>query len=142
MFSAELVATAPNVHRCRCGCLYCSASSPFECFGCWYLDSASTFQCARSSVYRAWVGWSVNLPRSVSAQITAGNSGKVTGNGHSLPLTNQTFRDGVPHETRAYAIAKPAHHTVILKQKQQLEKPYQIPEVRRFREKWPLRAQI
>jgi hypothetical protein len=46
----------------------------------------------------------------------------------TLPITNQTFRDGVPHETKAYAIAKPAHHPVILKQKQSLEKS--VPNLR------------
>ena len=44
------------------------------------------------------------------------------------PITHQTFRDGVPHETKAYAIAKPAHHTVILKQKQSLKKS--VPNLR------------
>jgi hypothetical protein len=33
-----------------------------------------------------------------------------------------SFRDGVPHKTKAYAIAKPAHHPIIIKQKQQFEK--------------------
>ena len=39
-----------------------------------------------------------------------------------LPVTNQKFRDGVPHETKAYVIAKPAKTTRKSKQKQQLEK--------------------
>mgnify|MGYP001428794174 CR=1 FL=1 len=29
--------------------------------------------------------------------------------GHAR-ITNQKFRDGVPHETKAYAIAKSANH--------------------------------
>jgi hypothetical protein len=31
-------------------------------------------------------------------------------------ITNQTFRDGVPHETKAYANAKSAHHPYFFKQ--------------------------
>ncbi|KFB72496.1 MAG: hypothetical protein AW09_002317 [Candidatus Accumulibacter phosphatis] len=33
------------------------------------------------------------------------------------PITTQTFRDGVPHETKAYAIAKSAHHFKFVKRK-------------------------
>ncbi|MEF8712817.1 MAG: hypothetical protein V5B39_04455 [Accumulibacter sp.] len=40
----------------------------------------------------------------------------------AAPTTNQAFRDGIPHETKAYANAKPAHNPVIPKQKQRLEK--------------------
>jgi len=42
--------------------------------------------------------------------------------GRQPPLTIQTFRDGVPHATKAYAIAKPAHYPEILKRKQSVKK--------------------
>ena len=37
-------------------------------------------------------------------------------------VANQKFRVGVPHKTKAHAIAKPAKNTRKLKQKQMLEK--------------------
>jgi hypothetical protein len=37
-------------------------------------------------------------------------------------VTNQKFRDGVPHESKAYAIAKPASSPLKIPQKQPLEK--------------------
>jgi hypothetical protein len=43
-------------------------------------------------------------------------------------ITNQTFRDGVPHETKAYAIAKSAQHPYFFKQIQSLEKS--VPNLR------------
>ena len=45
-----------------------------------------------------------------------------------LPITNQKFRDGVPHETKAHAIAKPAKTTRKLTPKQRLEKT--VPNLR------------
>jgi hypothetical protein len=39
-----------------------------------------------------------------------------------IGITIQKFRDGIPHNTKAYAIAKPVHYPIIIKQKQRLEK--------------------
>ncbi|MBL8393384.1 MAG: hypothetical protein JNK99_01345 [Candidatus Accumulibacter sp.] len=63
-----------------------------------------------------------NLPKVVSTQITVEALRGKSPQEPFPPTANQTFRDGVGHKTKAHAIAKSAHHPVILKQKQQLEK--------------------
>jgi hypothetical protein len=44
------------------------------------------------------------------------------GTGEASSITNQKFRDGVPLETKAYTITKPARSTLKLNLKQRLAK--------------------